>query len=104
CQQRQSQSCVEGQREGSSVGSASQRIQRLEEADSSGGGVSSSSSFATSFPGHLDFAAEDVAVFECQGTNSSTWVMAAVAVERAPPTRNQGTFKQQVRAPSLTDQ
>lgn len=80
-QQRQSQSCVGGQREGSSIDSASQGIQRLEEADSSGGGASSSSSFATSFPGHLDFAAEDVAVFECQVRRDSvfstiffTWV------------------------------
>ncbi|CAM9693174.1 unnamed protein product, partial [Ectocarpus sp. 4 AP-2014] len=94
-QQRQSQSYVGGQREGSSIGSDSQGTQRLEEADSGGGGASSTSSFATSFPGHLDFAAEDVAVFECQGKNSSTWVMAAVAVERAPPTRDQGTFTQQ---------
>ncbi|CAB1102988.1 unnamed protein product [Ectocarpus sp. CCAP 1310/34] len=94
-QHRQSQGCVGGQREGSSIGSASRGIQRLEEADSSSEGASSSSSFAKSFPGHLDFAAEDVAVFECQGKHSSTWVMAAVAVERAPPTRDQGTFTQQ---------
>lgn len=58
-QQRQSQSYVGGQREGSSIGSASQGTLRLEEAGSSGGGT-------LPFPGHLDFAAEDVAVFECQ--------------------------------------
>ncbi|CAM9089825.1 unnamed protein product [Ectocarpus fasciculatus] len=37
-----------------------------------------------------------------QGKNSNTWVMAAVAVERAPPTRDQGAFTQQAERGETT--
>ncbi|CAM9770312.1 unnamed protein product [Pylaiella littoralis] len=55
----------------------------------------SSSSSVVGSSSHCQFADEDVAVFErnrCHGKNSSTWVTAAVALERAPPPRDQSSF------------